>query len=87
LTDEEAVIVASSEPNADGDMITVRLDDDLCVGAGTCASLMPEIFEQTDNGKSVVRRPVVPAADLAEIDDVIDLCPVAAISASRVSTD
>lgn len=67
--------------------IAIRLDHDLCVGAGTCASMLPELFRQTDNGQSVVLQPRVDASELGAVDEVIDLCPVAAISVTRVNAN
>ncbi len=57
----------------------VVVDQEICVGCGTCASLCPEIFELDEAlGKSRVIMPE--GGDPACIEDAINSCPVSAIS-------
>jgi ferredoxin len=58
-------------------MAKVKVNEELCIGCGTCESLCPKMFK-IENGKSHVL-----TEDCAECNcqEVIDSCPVAAISA------
>ena len=56
--------------------VRVRVDEDICVGSGTCAMLDPEHFELVDGKGRAVDEPVTETEDLA--DAVLD-CPVQAI--------
>jgi ferredoxin len=58
-------------------MAKVKVNEELCIGCGTCESLCPKLFK-IENGKSHVL-----TEDCAECNcqEVIDSCPVAAISA------
>jgi len=58
-------------------MSKIVIDKEKCIGCGTCASLVPEVFEIGSDGKSKV---IKPEADGPEIDQAIESCPVAAIS-------
>lgn len=53
-----------------------KVNEDLCIGCGTCASLCDKVFKM-ENGKSKVI-----AEDCAECNcqDVVDSCPVSAIT-------
>ena len=60
-------------------MPAAKVDQDTCIGCGTCAALCPEVFRLTEDGKSEVHTPVAPAtAECAR--DAYDSCPVGAIS-------
>jgi len=56
----------------------IIIDKDKCIGCGTCAALMPEIFEIDADFKAVVKKDS--SFDVAAIKDVIASCPVEAIS-------
>lgn len=57
----------------------VVVDQEACLGCGTCASLCPEIFELDEVlGKSRVIKPE--GGDEACINEAIEACPVSAIS-------
>jgi ferredoxin len=65
-----------------GRRLVVRADRDRCCGSGNCASTLPEVFDQDDEGVVVVREPE-PDADLRPaVDQAVLLCPVQAIQAS-----
>ena len=57
--------------------MTIKVDQEKCVGCGMCAGLCPEVFAMTDDGKSKVI-----ADDCGDCDcqSTIDSCPVSAIS-------
>lgn len=57
----------------------VVVDQELCIGCGTCVGLCPNVFElDEEQGKSQVIMPE--GGDEACIQDAIDSCPVSAIS-------
>ena len=57
-------------------MPKAKVNEDLCIGCGTCESLCPEVFKVEDGKSTVI------AEDCGECDcqNVIDSCPVSAIS-------
>ncbi|MFZ2226201.1 MAG: ferredoxin [Candidatus Moraniibacteriota bacterium] len=57
-------------------MSKAKVNEDLCIGCGTCESLCPEVFKIEDGKSKVI------AEDCGECDcqNVIDSCPVSAIS-------
>ncbi len=57
-------------------MTKVKVDENLCIGCGTCEALCPNVFKM-ENGKSVVI-----AEDCGDCDcqETIESCPVNAIS-------
>ncbi|MGW5008455.1 ferredoxin [Streptomyces parvulus] len=57
-------------------------DRDRCVGAGQCARIAPELFDQgQDDGLVVVLNAEPDESMLAEADEAVDLCPAGALSA------
>lgn len=58
-------------------MAKPKVNEDLCIGCGTCAQLCGNVFKIGENGKSQVI-----ADDCGECNcqEVIDSCPVSAIS-------
>ncbi|GGY07157.1 ferredoxin [Streptomyces minutiscleroticus] len=57
----------------------VTTETDRCVGAGQCALLSPEVFDQDDDGIVVVLQPE-PAEELREdVRQAEDLCPARTI--------
>jgi ferredoxin len=52
----------------------VKVDKNLCIGCGACASICPDGFEMKGDGKSHVRDPKAKC-----IGDAMASCPVDAI--------
>lgn len=57
-------------------MPKAKVNEELCIGCGTCESLCPEVFKVED-GKSHV---ISDNCDNCDCQNVIDSCPVSAIS-------
>lgn len=60
--------------------MTITVDRFLCVGSGQCVIAAPDVFDQDEDGLSVL---VNPAPSDSEMDDVryaADLCPARAIT-------
>ncbi|NCF75471.1 MAG: ferredoxin [Xanthomonadaceae bacterium] len=55
-----------------------KINKDVCIGCGTCASLCPEVFELSDAGKAKVKENAPEGVSC--IQEAIDSCPVQAIS-------
>ena len=56
----------------------VKVDPDICIGCGLCASTCPEVFEMKDD-KAVVIIAVVPKNVEEACKKATDECPVTAI--------
>lgn len=55
------------------------VDQDKCIGCGTCVALAPEVFELNNEGKAKVRPQASSLKPQAKIKEVIESCPVQAI--------
>lgn len=53
----------------------VEVDEDTCIGCGSCVSVAPDIFEMNDAGKAVV----IKDEATEEAKQAEDVCPVDAI--------
>lgn len=53
----------------------VKVDENKCIGCGTCASVCPEVFEMKDNKAHVKAQ-----KDDDCVKEAIESCPVDAIS-------
>ena len=63
-------------------MVTIEVDQDLCIGDEICASMEPDIFEMKGDGLSYVIEGMEELDDDALIDaayETADACPVDAI--------
>lgn len=54
-----------------------RVNKELCVGCGLCASMNPEVFQMDENGLATA---VKETEDETLLQESIDSCPVSAIS-------
>jgi ferredoxin len=58
--------------------MTVYIDEDECIGCGTCEEICPEVFKlNTDTEKAEVIMPDAGPEDL--IEEAIDSCPSSCI--------
>ncbi len=57
-------------------MAKPKVNEELCIGCGTCESLCPNVFK-VENGKSHV---IVEDCADCNCQETIDSCPVSAIS-------
>ncbi len=53
----------------------VKVDEDACIGCGSCVSVAPEIFDMNDEGKAEV----IKDETTDEAKQAADVCPVDAI--------
>lgn len=56
----------------------VSVDEDVCIGSGTCVGIAPAVFQLSDEGFAQVIDPN--GAELPDLHRAEDSCPVAAIS-------
>jgi ferredoxin len=57
--------------------LKVRVDRDLCIGAGNCVAAAPTVFKLDKDNKAVVLKPV--SVDEDTLMDAAESCPVDAI--------
>ncbi len=57
----------------------VLIDEDACIGCGTCVELCPDVFEMDD---TEIAKVIKPAGEDDEdcVQEAIDSCPVSCIS-------
>ena len=55
-----------------------KVDQELCIGCGTCETLCPQIFELSDASKAKVKQSA--SSDVDCIQEAINSCPAQAIS-------
>jgi ferredoxin len=67
------------KPKKDAGSKKIVVDDELCIGCGTCISIAPAYFEFSEEGKSKVKKQHDPADD-GLIQEAIGDCPANAIS-------
>lgn len=58
----------------------VNLDQDVCIGDGSCEEICPEVFELRDDGLAYVIQEEPPAALKEKVAEAMEACPVEAIS-------
>jgi ferredoxin len=58
----------------------INIDEDLCVGTGSCVRWLPSVFQLDGNGLAIVRD--VAGASAEEIEDCAEGCPTGAITVS-----
>jgi ferredoxin len=56
----------------------VEADRDRCIGSGTCAFAVPEVFDVDDTGRVVVLGS--PAPDDQRVRDAVEHCPTSALT-------
>lgn len=60
--------------------MSIMVQSDACVGAGQCALVAPDVFDQDDDGIVVLLEPHPQGADLEAATRAVRLCPARAIS-------
>ena len=67
-------------------MLRVKVNQDLCVGAGMCVLSSAEVFDQRDeDGVVVVRQEYPPEALYDAVRGAVRKCPALAISVEEVA--
>lgn len=61
----------------------IRVDESLCMGHAPCESLRPDLFETDDAGAAHWRGSDVDAANLGELEEIVGMCPMAALTLRR----
>lgn len=59
--------------------MTPIVDQDLCIGCGTCEALCPEVFKMTEEGKAHVIENVDYKQYADQIKQSVESCPAQAI--------
>jgi ferredoxin len=62
-------------------MSKVVVDQKLCIGCGLCASMLPEVFQMDDSGKSTIKNEN--GAPLEKIKEIAGMCPAKAIKVKK----
>ncbi|GAA4051528.1 ferredoxin [Nonomuraea sp. NPDC050663] len=60
----------------------VTVDTERCIGSGMCVYSSEEVFDQDDDGTSIVLRPEPPAELWDAVRRAVDRCPASAIKAT-----
>ncbi|MBN1756569.1 ferredoxin [bacterium] len=56
----------------------VKVDEDLCISCGVCIEICPDVFEETDEGKTVAAHPE--NCETSECcEEAAESCPTEAI--------
>jgi len=58
----------------------ININQETCIGCGTCKGLCPEVFDLDENEKAFVIKGTGIENCKADIKNVISACPVQAIS-------
>ncbi|MEY9877102.1 ferredoxin [Streptacidiphilus sp. MAP12-33] len=62
----------------------VSVDTESCIGAGQCAMVLPEVFDQDDTDGLVVLLDEAPPTELhGAVHEALSRCPVQAITATE----
>jgi len=56
------------------------VDQEKCIGCGTCVALCPEVFELGEEGKARVKLQAPSSKLQVKIEEAIESCPVGAIT-------
>ncbi|MBF6330903.1 ferredoxin [Nocardia transvalensis] len=58
----------------------LKIDRDICIGAGMCVLLAPELFDQdADDGRVIPKTAATGAEQQAALAEAVDACPSGAI--------
>ena len=62
-------------------MSKVAVEQKLCIGCGLCASMLPEVFEIDEDGKSRIKNEK--GATVEKIKEIAEMCPARAIKVKK----
>ena len=54
----------------------IKIDEEMCIGCGTCQAICPEVFEMDNDGKAKI----ISQTESPCIKEALESCPVNAIS-------
>jgi len=57
--------------------MAIKVDQETCIGCGTCPEVCKEVFEMNDDGD---KAKVIAQKNISCVDEAIEACPVDAIS-------
>ncbi|GAB2783780.1 hypothetical protein GCM10027073_15670 [Streptomyces chlorus] len=57
----------------------LRVDHAACCRSGACSLVAPDLFDQGEDGKVLLKNPRPPGHLLAAAEEAADYCPVSAI--------
>lgn len=61
-------------------VLTVEINQDICIGAGNCVIVSPTVFTQRDDDGIVELLEEHPSVDLVEeVEEAVESCPALAI--------
>ena len=61
--------------------MTVRIDQERCIGSGQCVLAAPDVFDQSDDDGTGLVLVAEPSADLVRgVRDAVDRCPAQAVT-------
>jgi ferredoxin len=61
----------------------IAIDHDKCIGAGQCALIAPEVFDQGDDGLALLLVDRPGAAQSPAVREAAESCPLSAISVAE----
>ncbi|RDG36857.1 ferredoxin [Streptomyces corynorhini] len=61
----------------------IAIDYDRCMGAGSCAFIAPEVFDQGDDGMAVLLADRPAPAHARAVREASEVCPLRAISVTE----
>jgi ferredoxin len=62
--------------------VKVKVDEDLCIGSGSCEQICPDVFKVIE-GRSKVQVDEVPPNLEEAVREAVDACPMVAIIISE----
>jgi ferredoxin len=71
--------VSEALTDGNGASLQVLVDEEACCGSGRCADTEPEVFDQSEDGTVLLRRPTVSGALAESVRLCAELCPCDAI--------
>ncbi len=57
----------------------VRINEDACIGCGSCSAICPEVFDMGDDGIAIVIKDDILPEEEEKVIEARDSCPTGAI--------